>query len=51
MPGGWASSAVAGARLRPLHYWLAKHEQMWNERLDRIDDYLEELQKGERSDR
>jgi DNA-binding transcriptional ArsR family regulator len=32
------------ARLRPLHDWLAKYEQMWNERLDRIDDYLKELQ-------
>jgi DNA-binding transcriptional ArsR family regulator len=35
------------ARLRPLHDWLAKYEQMWNERLDRIDDYLKELQKRE----
>ena len=34
-------------RLRPLHEWLAKYEQMWNERLDRIDDYLKELQKRE----
>jgi DNA-binding transcriptional ArsR family regulator len=32
------------ARLRPLHDWLAKYEQAWNERLDRIDDYLQELQ-------
>jgi DNA-binding transcriptional ArsR family regulator len=32
------------ARLRPLHDWLAKYEQMWNDRLDRIDDYLQELQ-------
>jgi DNA-binding transcriptional ArsR family regulator len=35
--------------LRPLHDWLAKYEQMWNERLDRIDDYLKELQKRESS--
>jgi DNA-binding transcriptional ArsR family regulator len=35
-------------RLRPLHEWLAKYEQAWNERLDRMDDYLKELQqKGE----
>ena len=33
------------ARLRPLHEWLAKYEQMWNERLDRMDDYLKELQR------
>jgi DNA-binding transcriptional ArsR family regulator len=31
-------------RLRPLHDWLAKYEQAWNERMDRIDDYLKELQ-------
>jgi DNA-binding transcriptional ArsR family regulator len=35
------------ARLRPLHDWLAKYEQVWNERLDRIDDYLSELQQRE----
>jgi DNA-binding transcriptional ArsR family regulator len=35
------------ARLRPLHDWLASYEQMWNERLDRIDDYLKELQEME----
>jgi len=32
------------ARLRPLHEWLAKYEQAWNDRLDRVDDYLKELQ-------
>jgi len=32
------------ARLRPLHRWLAKYEQAWNERLDRMDDYFKELQ-------
>ena len=32
------------ARLRPFHEWLAKYEQAWNDRLDRMDDYLQELQ-------
>jgi DNA-binding transcriptional ArsR family regulator len=32
------------ARLRPLHEWLAKYERAWNDRLDRVEDYLEELQ-------
>ena len=37
------------ARLRPLHDWLAKYEQAMNDRLDRMDDYLKELQRqGER---
>src|SRR5215472_7954797 len=37
------------ARLRPLHEWLAKYEQAWNDRLDRVDEYLKELkqQQGE----
>jgi DNA-binding transcriptional ArsR family regulator len=33
------------ARLRPMHDWLAKYEQAWNARLDRVDDYLQELQR------
>jgi DNA-binding transcriptional ArsR family regulator len=32
------------ARLRPMHDWLAKYEHAWNERLNRMDDYLKELQ-------
>jgi DNA-binding transcriptional ArsR family regulator len=39
------------ARLQPFHDWLAKYEQALNERLDRMDDYLKELQReGEPSD-
>ena len=39
------------ARLRPMHEWLAKYERALNERLDRMDDYLKELQQKEsRSD-
>ncbi len=37
------------ARLRPLQEWLAKYEQPWNDRMDRMSDYLKELQQqGER---
>jgi len=32
------------ARLRPFREWLAKYERAWNDRLDRMDDYLKELQ-------
>ena len=36
-------------RLRPLHEWLAKYERAWNDRMDRVDDYLKEVQQqGER---
>jgi DNA-binding transcriptional ArsR family regulator len=37
------------ARLRPMHEWLTRYEQVWNERLDRMDDYLQELQRRERA--
>ena len=35
------------ARLQPFHDWLAKYEQTWNERMDRMDDYLKDLQRKE----
>src|SRR5579872_1450844 len=35
------------ARLQPLHGWLAKYERAMNDRLDRLDDYLQELQRGD----
>ena len=36
------------AHLQPFHDWLAKYEQAWNDRLDRMDHYLKELrQQGE----
>jgi DNA-binding transcriptional ArsR family regulator len=33
------------ARLRPVHDWVAKYEQAMNGRLDRMEDYLSELQR------
>jgi DNA-binding transcriptional ArsR family regulator len=38
---------VEPARLRPMHEWLTRYEQAWNDRLDRMDDYLQELQRRE----
>jgi DNA-binding transcriptional ArsR family regulator len=35
------------APLRPMHEWLAKYEQAWNDRMDRVEDYLKQLQQGE----
>jgi DNA-binding transcriptional ArsR family regulator len=36
------------SRLQPFHEWLAKYEQALNERLDRMDAYLQDLQHKER---
>jgi len=33
--------------LRPLHDWWEKYQQYWNRRLDRLDDYLGDLQRKE----
>ncbi|HEX3759686.1 MAG TPA: metalloregulator ArsR/SmtB family transcription factor [Kofleriaceae bacterium] len=33
------------ARLRPFREWLAKYERAWNDRFDRVEDYLRELQR------
>jgi DNA-binding transcriptional ArsR family regulator len=32
-------------RLQQFHQWLAKYEQAVNDRLDRVDDYLKEVQR------
>jgi DNA-binding transcriptional ArsR family regulator len=38
-------------QLQPLHEWVAKYERAINDRLDRIEDYLTELQRqGDDSD-
>jgi DNA-binding transcriptional ArsR family regulator len=42
---------LAPEKLRPLQAWVGKYEQAINERLDRIDDYLQHLQgQGDGSD-
>jgi len=42
---------LAPEQLQPLHAWVAQYEQKINDRLDRIDDYLQQLQrKGDDSD-
>ena len=37
------------AHLQPLHEWVVKYEEAWNARMDRLDDYLQELQHKESS--
>jgi DNA-binding transcriptional ArsR family regulator len=35
--------------LRPLHDWMEKYERSWNQRLDRLDDYVSDLQRKEQA--
>ncbi len=39
-----------GEKLKPIHDWVKSFEQFWNERLDRLEEYLQELQSREKSD-
>jgi len=42
---------VEGDQLKPLYDWLTKFEKLWDERFDRLDHYLQELQrKGDKND-
>ena len=34
--------------LKPVHDWVKTFERFWNERLDRLADYLKELQSQEK---
>ena len=36
---------VNGHALRPIHDWVRRYERAWSERLDRLDDVLEELKR------
>lgn len=47
MPGGGRRRLyhLEPARLRPLREWLSNYEQAWNDRMDRLDDYLRELER------
>jgi len=53
---GLVSSRAEGRRrlyrleasaLRPIHDWVSDFERLWNERLDRLDGYLDEVQRKE----
>jgi DNA-binding transcriptional ArsR family regulator len=38
---------VNGPALKPIHTWVTTFERTWNERLDRLEDVLSELQQEE----
>jgi DNA-binding transcriptional ArsR family regulator len=38
-----------GKGLKPIHDWAKTFEDFWNESFDRLDDYLNEVQKRGRS--
>lgn len=36
--------SVNGSALKPVHDWVSAFERQWNQRLDRLDDVLAEMQ-------
>ncbi len=36
--------ALNGAALKPIYDWVTPFERLWNERFDRLEQYLQELQ-------
>lgn len=39
-----------GEGLKPIHDWVSAFERCWNERFDRLAEYLDEIQKEEGND-
>ncbi len=35
------------AALKPIHDWVKEYEELWSDRLDRLDGYLHEMQRKE----
>jgi len=42
----WRPCRIKGAPLREVADWLESYRRFWDESLDRLDDYLQQLQKG-----
>ena len=40
-----------GEALKPIHDWIARYEETWSQRFDRLDSVLEELKKEEGDER
>jgi DNA-binding transcriptional ArsR family regulator len=39
-----------GQSLKPIHEWVKRYEQSWNERFEALDEVLEELKSKEEAD-
>ena len=45
----WRPCRLDPERLREVDGWLEQYRQIWNARLDRLDDYLRDLQRQDAS--
>src|SRR5204863_7358914 len=46
----WRPCALEAGPLREVDDWVERYRDLWEERLDRLDDYLKELQQREKKD-
>jgi DNA-binding transcriptional ArsR family regulator len=46
----WRPCQLAPAPLKDVASWLEQYRRLWEQRLDRLDDYLKEIQKGNPDD-
>jgi DNA-binding transcriptional ArsR family regulator len=45
----WRPARIEPRRLKEVDDWLDAYRRMWDERLDRLDDYLQKLQGRKKS--
>lgn len=46
----WRPCRLEPTRLKEAHDWVDQYRRIWEERFDRLDEYLRELKKEERRD-
>lgn len=46
----WRPARLEGGPLREVAAWLEHYRRFWDESLDRLDDYLKDIQKGDPND-
>ncbi|MEH2155174.1 ArsR/SmtB family transcription factor [Nostoc sp.] len=46
----WRPCQIKAEQLKDAGDWIEQYRQLWEERLDRLDDYLHELQTQEKQD-
>ena len=46
----WRPRRLAGEPLRDVAEWMEQYRRFWDESFDRLDDYLQELQKEKKDD-
>jgi DNA-binding transcriptional ArsR family regulator len=44
----WRPCRLVPGALKGVDHWLEKYRRLWEERLDRLDDYLQKLQAREK---